>query len=67
MTGVVDGVTIRHTVKINQKFNFQATGSVFGKTKNLYLLVVPSFLGGTSPTTLLGQINVNTLIKYTDA
>jgi len=48
------------SVPINQKFSYQSSGSRFGKMKNLYVVVIPSVVGGTSGVTSCGQVFFNT-------
>jgi len=50
----------------NQKFAYQASGSVYGKTKNLYLIVVPNVQGGTLDTTSCGGCVINSSLDFRD-
>lgn len=65
IAAVADGRTVRGVLRLNQKFNYQAGSSVYGKTKNLYICVIPSYTGNT-PTTL-GMVDYNVVLKYSDA
>jgi len=55
-----DAHHLKFNVPINQKFPYQAAGSTFGKTKNLYLVVMGGVFGGVSGTTSVGAFNLNT-------
>lgn len=44
------------TVPIHQGFSYQSSGSVQGKNRNLYVVVIGSVAGGTTGTTAAGQI-----------
>jgi len=54
-------------VNLNQKFPYQATASIYGKVKNLYLVVVGSVVGGTAGTTDVGQHFFNVDIVFQNA
>jgi len=63
-----DGKTIRGVCRLNQKFHYQSPGSTFGKTKNLYVLLVPFYIqsSGTAPTDI-GGIHMDVVVRYKDA
>jgi len=48
-----------YTVPLKQKFQYRASASVYGKTKNLYIVVVTTVNGGTTGTTATGAVYVN--------
>lgn len=50
-----------------QTFLYQAPGSVYGKTKNLYAVVIGKFLGGTVAPTDAGFGQINWKVQYKDA
>jgi len=54
-------------VSLGQKFPYQATASIYGKTKNLYLVVVSSVVGGTAGTTDSGQHFFNVDVIFQNA
>lgn len=56
IASVSDLEAFNFTVPINQKFDYQAASSVYGKTKNLYILVIPAVVGGVTASTGCGQI-----------
>jgi len=51
-------------VPINQIFSYQGTGSVFGKMKNLYLVVIGSIIGGSGS---VGTALINTDLIFQNA
>lgn len=51
-----DSQAFNLTVPIHQSFAYQASGSVQGKTKNLYVVVIGSVAGGTTGSTASGQV-----------
>jgi len=58
---------IAFKVNVNQKFPYQSTASIYGKTKNLYLVVIGSVVGGTGGTTDVGQHFMNVDIVFQNA
>jgi len=58
--------TIAFNVKINQKFLYQASASTFGKTRNLYVVVIGGVVGGTSGTTSCGSFFFDTDLVFQD-
>jgi len=56
ITGVADCMSFATTVPLNMKFDYQANGSIYGKTKNLAVIVIGSVIGGTSGTTSAGLV-----------
>lgn len=48
------------SVLLKQKFDYQATGSQMGKTKNLYIVVIGNAVGGTLATTIVGETIIGT-------
>lgn len=51
-------------VPLSKKFQYQAGGSIYGKTKNLYIVCTSSAIGGTPLTTNSGTVNVCTSLSY---
>jgi len=43
-----DGIHWADTVPINQKFQYDASNSALGKSKNLFILVIPTAIGTTA-------------------
>lgn len=66
IAGIVDLSTALTTPKCVGKFKFQANGSQFGKTRNLYVIVI-GFLQGAAAAATCGSTNMNYAIKYTDS
>lgn len=65
ITGVADGNTTRGVLKLDTKFPYQSPGSVYGKTRNLYIVMVPYFsIGAPSD---IGGLQIDYVIKFTDA
>lgn len=56
ITATQDITNFNVTVPIHQNFNYQSSGSVQGKNRNLYVVVIGSVTGGTNGTTSAGQI-----------
>lgn len=52
---------------ISRKFPYQASGSVYGKKQNLYLVIIPYVVGGTAGTTACGNVIANWCVHYKDA
>jgi len=51
-------------VPINQKFDYQAAGSVNGKFKNLYFVIIGGVIGGTNNVTSVGSAFFNTDLVF---
>lgn len=51
----------------NVKFPYLSTGSALGKSKNLYVFVIPFVIGGTVDTTGCGTVICNYSVDYRDA
>lgn len=47
-------------VPLNRKFVYQSAGSVYGKTKNIYLVTMGYVIGGTTGVTNVGDQSFNT-------
>lgn len=71
-----DGTTLRMSIPLNQTFKYQQSGSTFGKTKNLYVVVIPDWIRTLNvPTgppidlapTNAGNVVANGVLYYTDA
>jgi len=54
-----DLATFRTRIPLRQEFAYESSGSIYGKTKNLYLVVMGSVTGGTPGTTQLGTVAVS--------
>lgn len=62
-----DLAALGFTVPIHQDFDYQATGSVMGKTRNLFVIVIAAVAGGVNGTTAAGQhlISADLIFKNT--
>lgn len=58
ITAVSDIVSFTRNIKLDLTHLYQATGSVYGKTRSLYLVVVGFVNGGTPATTPIGTIAI---------
>lgn len=52
------------TIPLYRKFLYQGSGSVFGKTKNLYAVFIPCALNGADGTTPTGQIVMSARLGF---
>jgi len=59
ITGVSDLESNFYTVQLGQKLDYQTAGSIYGKNRNLYVVVIGSIDGGTTGTTVTGNILFN--------
>jgi len=59
ITSVADLESFSYNVPLNCDFDYQAGGSVYGKTRNLYVVVMASILDGTTGTTIWGLVNLS--------
>lgn len=59
IAAVTDINSIVFNVPLKQKFAFQATASNYGKTKNLYIVVIGSLPGATAGVTGAGDAAIN--------
>jgi len=67
ITAVADVYTTSAYINLRKyKFQYQAGGSVYGKLKNLYVIVIPNVQGGTLDTTACGSIVINNSLDYRD-
>jgi len=64
ISSVSDLESFNYTVPLNTDFDYQATGSVYGKTRNLYVVVIGAILDGTSGSTAWGVTNVFTDLVF---
>ena len=46
IAGTVDVMSFAQTIQLNQKYLYQSAGSIYGKTKNLYVVVIADIAGG---------------------
>lgn len=51
ISGTQDVLSFSETIPINQDFNYESSGAIYGKFKNLYILMVSDVAGGTTATT----------------
>lgn len=56
IAAVEDVQSLAKTILLKTKFNYQSTGSTFGKTRNLYILAMGNLVGGVNA----GQIDMHT-------
>lgn len=56
ITAVSDISSFAFTVKLDTKFDYQAAGSIYGKSRNLAVVVISSVVGGVSGTTSTGLV-----------
>jgi len=59
LTGTADINSVVATIRIQQKFAYQASASALGKTKNLFFVIVPSVPTGTVGVTDAGSCGFN--------
>lgn len=62
-----DVVAFAATIPIHQDFDYQASGSVMGKTRNLFVVAIACVAGGTAGTTAAGNhlVSVDLIFKNT--
>jgi len=63
---VQEGVTARINVPLKGKFHYNETAGVYGKSKNLYIAVIPQYTGPGTPTDN-GICSINYALKYSDS
>lgn len=56
ISGVADIQEFAYTIPVPTSFNYQSNGSVFGKTRNLYLVWIPCILNGAAGVTNAGNV-----------
>lgn len=61
---VSDIQEIAYTIPVSTDFHYQATGSVYGKTRNLYLVVIGCTLNGVAGVTSAGSVAISTDLIY---
>lgn len=54
ISGVSDSLSYGFTVPLNTKLDYQSNGSIYGKTRNLAIVVIASVIGGVAGTTSCG-------------
>jgi len=59
LTGVSDAVSFTKSIPLRQDFMYENSAAVYGKTKNLYFVVMGSVSGGTPATTVVGSIGAS--------
>jgi len=60
VAGASDISSIVKTISLKRDFNFQSTASAFGKDTNLYMICIGIVIGGTSGTTIIGEVSMST-------
>jgi len=65
IAGIADVHSFVANISLKQKFLYQNSASIYGKTKNLHLVVIGNVFGGTSDSTSVGEIvvHVDTIFK----
>jgi len=66
ITNIEEGHTIRFNPSLSGKFKFQEAGGIYGKTKNLYMIVCPEAKAASAPANA-GELLLNAVLKYKDA
>jgi len=64
ISNVADIEEVAYTVQINANLPYQSGGSVYGKTRSLYVVAIPCSLGGVSGTTNSGNLALATDLIY---
>jgi len=65
IAGVIDLSSLMGTISLNdQKFQYQSAASIYGKTKNLYMVVVAIVGGGTTGVTAAGSVVMSTSVYF---
>lgn len=64
LDGVAEMSYMDFSVPLYKKFPYQAGAGIYGKTKNLYLIVVGAVQAGVPLTTACGSVNISTCLKY---
>jgi len=59
-----DIVTYRKTISLKQDFAYESTGAVYGKYKNLYVIVIGCVIGGSTGTTQVGNVAFSTDLVF---
>lgn len=59
ITATKDVTTLRRNIHLGSDFSYQSSAATFGKTKNLYVVVVACVVDGTTGTTAAGTFNLN--------
>jgi len=59
ISAVADLESFSYSVPLNCDFDFQSSGSTFGKTRNLYVVVLASIVDGVTGTTNWGLTNLS--------
>jgi len=67
VTATSDNITCNFKVNLKGKFPYQSSGSVFGKNRNIYLVVISAVVGGTSGVTASGTYFLNTDVIFQDS
>lgn len=64
ITATSDSQSFDATIPLYQKYAYQSGGSVYGKTKNLYVVVVSYVLAGTSGVTSTGGVAMGATLRF---
>lgn len=59
IAGTADLESFSYTVPLNCDFDYQSSGSVYGKNRNLYVVVMGAIVDGVSGTTTWGLVNLS--------
>jgi len=63
---VQEGVTARINVPLKGKFHYNEVAGVYGKSKNLYIAIIPQYTGPGTPSNN-GICTINYCLKYSDS
>lgn len=64
VSGASDLKSFEVTIPLYQKFQYQSAASVYGKTKNLYVVVTPFVVGGTGAVTSCGAVHIGANLSF---
>lgn len=66
VTATADLAQVDIKVPVTGKFDYISDGSVYGKTRNLYMIVIAAVVGGSSGITACGTYALNTDLIFQD-
>lgn len=64
ITGVADIQELAYTIPCNTAFFYQSAASALGKTRNLYLVVIPCILNGSTGVTACGALALSSDLVF---
>jgi len=67
ITATSDLKSVSFTVPLSGKFSYQASASAFGKTRNLYFVIIGHVVGGVNGTTACGVGSFNSDLVFQDS